>query len=281
MLEGRQYAVVQNDEVVFVGTRAACEKFRKGRSSFTVVSVDMGTLVGDKINEDAEKDVRAFGGFSKPSKMPGSAIGYPAKKACPLGKKLCDVPGSVCSQCYAQGGQYQFPVVRAAQDRRYHKLKSAMRTGAGEERWINGISTRLQAMRIPWFRWHDSGDLQNMQHLMMIFEVANRTPKMRHWIPTKELVLVRKFLENDGRIPDNVNIRISAPMIGQRITPAGMTTSSVSDPQGKENGKVVADPGFQCPATYEHDRPEKTKGRCMDCRACWERSVPNVDYELH
>jgi hypothetical protein len=57
------------------------------------------------------------GGLSKPSKMPGWAIGLPAAE-CKTGKKLVDVENSVCSGCYANKGCYVFAVVQAAQYKR-------------------------------------------------------------------------------------------------------------------------------------------------------------------
>jgi hypothetical protein len=228
---------------------------------------------------DAEREKQAFGGFSNPRKMPGKSIGYPAGLACPVGCRLGELPDSVCSSCYAMGGMYTFRTVKAAQMRRFEKLLLAMYSPEAAKAWIEGLSNRIRAMtRVPYFRWHDSGDIQNEVHFTMMMEVAANTPNIHHWVPTKEVAVVTR---SQVEIPDNVNIRISAPMVGQRIRVSGFTTSSVSDPQGKSNGKVVKDPGFMCPATYEHDRPERTRGKCMDCRACWERDVPNVDYELH
>ena len=60
------------------------------------------------------------GGLSKPSKMPGWAIGIPAAE-CKTGNKLKLIPNSVCSGCYAEKGCYVFAVVQAAQ---YKRLKA-------------------------------------------------------------------------------------------------------------------------------------------------------------
>ena len=55
--------------------------------------------------------------LSKPSKMPGFAIGIPAKE-CKTGAKLRKIKGSVCYGCYALKGCYVFPDVQAAQYKR-------------------------------------------------------------------------------------------------------------------------------------------------------------------
>ena len=56
------------------------------------------------------------GSLSKPSKMPGWAIGLPAKE-CKTGAKLQKVPGSVCFDCYALKGNYtRYKAIKAAQN---------------------------------------------------------------------------------------------------------------------------------------------------------------------
>jgi hypothetical protein len=47
--------------------------------------------------------LKLVGGLSKPSKMPGWAYGIPAKE-CKTGKKLQNIEGSTCYNCYALKG---------------------------------------------------------------------------------------------------------------------------------------------------------------------------------
>jgi len=115
------------------------------------------------------------GGLSKPNKMPGPSINLPAA-ACITGAKLANVQGSTCSGCYALKGRYRFPNVKEAMHRRLAKLH--------DPRWIDAMVTLIDKQ--PVFRWHDSGDLQSIQHLKNIFEVCKRTPGTLHWLPTRE-----------------------------------------------------------------------------------------------
>jgi hypothetical protein len=64
------------------------------------------------------------GSLSKPSKMPGYAYGLPAKE-CKTGKKLQEVKGSTCYNCYAMKGCYVFKVVQAAQYKRLEATREA------------------------------------------------------------------------------------------------------------------------------------------------------------
>ena len=107
------------------------------------------------------------GGLSKPGKMPGWSIGLPAKE-CNTGGKLQNVKGSVCNNCYALKGCYVFKIVQDAQYRRLKALK--------HELWVHAMTTLINNKKPDVFRWHDSGDVQSLDHLNKIFEVCKRTP---------------------------------------------------------------------------------------------------------
>jgi len=117
------------------------------------------------------------GGLSKPSKMPGWAYGLPAKE-CKTGSKLRQVKGSTCYDCYALKGCYVFKVVQDAQYRRLASIKHPLWTGA--------MSLLINSKKSKEFRWHDSGDVQDEDHLMKIFAVCKLTPETSHWMPTRE-----------------------------------------------------------------------------------------------
>ena len=122
------------------------------------------------------------GGLSSPSKMPGYAYNLPAWK-CVTGVKLQAVEGSVCSGCYAMKGRYRFQNVKDAMQRRLDRLH--------HPRWVDAMVTLIDQQ--PVFRWHDSGDLQSVQHLKNIFEVCNRTPGTMHWLPKCRAMSLMSF----------------------------------------------------------------------------------------
>ena len=136
----------------------------------------------------------------KAFKMPGWAYGLPAKE-CKTGSKLVKVPGSVCFDCYALKGCYVFKVVQAAQYKRLAAIRHPLWTGA--------MATIINSKKSKYFRWHDSGDVQDEDHLLKIFAVCKLTPTVKHWMPTRE-AWVKAFLSLK---PDNLVIRFSAPMV--------------------------------------------------------------------
>lgn len=203
------------------------------------------------------------GGLSKPSKMPGWAYGLPAAE-CLTGTRLRDVERSTCSECYAyERGAYAWRTVKAAYYRRLAAIERPL--------WAEAMAELITRKRQPHFRWHDSGDLQSVDHLAAIVKVCELTPDVRHWLPTREYRILAEYERGGGRYPPNLTVRASAHMIGGKAPSfhgRPITVSTVSDD----------------PATYPeaHRCPAPQQGNvCGDCRACWDRDVPHVDYHLH
>ena len=117
------------------------------------------------------------GSLSKPGKMPGWSIGIPAKE-CKTGSKLRKIKNSVCYDCYALKGCYVFKVV---QDAKYRRLKAIK-----DPQWVKAMAHLINSKKPDVFRWHDSGDVQDLDHLNKIYEVCKLTPSKRHWMPTRE-----------------------------------------------------------------------------------------------
>lgn len=199
------------------------------------------------------------GGLSKPSKMPWYSYSLPAL-ACRVGSMLRDIPNSVCSKCYAMKGRYQFPNVAAAMERRLTRMNISPIMWAGTMRELLARKARGQ---VQYFRWHDSGDLQHPAHLAAIMWIARELPHVKFWLPTKEYHLISANRKELAEI-DNLTVRVSAAKIGGTRTADDVFPTS----------SVGADTGFKCPA-YDNG------GKCGDCRACWDKTVLNVDYPLH
>ena len=192
------------------------------------------------------------GGLSKPNKMPGPSINLPAV-ACITGAKLVKVKGSTCSGCYALKGRYRFKNVRDAMQRRLDKLH--------DPRWIEAMVTLVTGQ--PVFRWHDSGDIQSVQHLKNIFEVCNQTPHTRHWLPTREARFLK--LMDPEVVPKNLKIVLSDHMNDQKTPPSWWPYTS---------GVTTDHEAVTCPAS-------KQGNKCRDCRKCWDRNTKRVIYGKH
>lgn len=200
------------------------------------------------------------GGLSKPSKMPGFAYSIPAQ-ACGVGSRLRNVQGSICSKCYALKGRYVFGNVKKALQRRLASLIHS--------EWVEAMAFQINQAGINVFRWHDSGDIQNLEHLERIAEVCRLTPDVRHWLPTREYAIVTAYKEKHGSFPDNLNIRLSAYMVD------GPLPEGAANRLGVTMSGVTSDPSkVSCPAY-------KQGGVCGSCRACWNKNEPVIFYPKH
>jgi hypothetical protein len=189
--------------------------------------------------------------LTRTSKMPGKSYSLPAW-ACQTGAKLRKVPTSPCFGCYALKGNYtRYPAIKAAQYRRLDSIKNPL--------WVEAMAIQIQ--RQKWFRWHDAGDLQSVDHLEKIFEVCRRTPNTQHWLPTQERQYI--LAVNPEEVPDNLIIRLSGAKVDGAAPKAWAHTST-----------VVTDGKPTCPSGTQG-------GKCLDCRACWNKDISNISYGKH
>ena len=223
-----------------------------------------------------EEALKIIGGsLSKPSKMPGFSIGLPAKE-CKTGSKLRQVKGSTCYDCYALKGCYVFKVVQDAQYRRLAAVSSPQ--------WVQAMPHLINSKKPDVFRWHDSGDVQDLDHLNKIYEVCRLTPTRRHWLPTREAWIK----EHVSRAPDNLIIRFSTPMIDQAAPASWSNTSTVSSLHSVNDcpafrtdkaGTVHSLEEFK--VMTKETKKDLDLGHCGSCRNCWNKEIKNISYGQH
>jgi hypothetical protein len=133
--------------------------------------------------------------------------------------------------------------------------------------WTPAMAVTIGKKEIEHFRWHDSGDVQSIEHLLNIVTVARNTPHTRHWRPTREYELVRAALREIIQFPENLVVRVSAHMIGDPAPSGFPNTSTV-------NAGRPSKVDYVCPT-------QKQGNRCGKCRACWTPEIETVEYPLH
>lgn len=207
-----------------------------------------------------------IGGLSNPSKMPWYSWSISAHD-CVTGSKLREIADSVCSKCYAMKGNYVFRNVKEAHARR--------KAGLANDRFVEAFVTALTLLyekqkKVPKenrFRWHDAGDLQDLEHLTRINSICEQTPFLVHYLPTKETGIVREWLKQGNVIAPNLFIKLSFPTIGGRFKDNPFPRVSFST-AGVEGDADL----FQCVAP-------KQGNQCLDCRACW--TTKRINYHVH
>ena len=193
------------------------------------------------------------------TKMPGTTYAVDAF-ACITGSKLAKVKGSICSGCYS----IRLQKIRPNVDQGYKKNLFKWQV-SNTSNWIDAMVFQILRAKVKEHRWFDSGDLQSLEMLEAIAEIARQTPGVKHWLPTKEYGIYAKYLKTNIE-PSNLVVRVSATMIDGNPSKVFKNTSTVH-----KNNKAI---GFECKA--------RTRGNaCGPCRACWDKRIKNVSYPKH
>jgi hypothetical protein len=151
---------------------------------------------------------------------------------------------------------FSFPTVQKAYYRNLEAINS--------DTWVYDMVLLItKKEKSGFFRWHTSGDIQSLQHLEKIIAICNATPKIKHWLPTRERAIINAYT---GILPDNLTIRLSSTMIDVLQDSNKFTTSTVH--------KNHAAFGQACIAP-------KQNGACLNCRSCWNKEIKNISYLQH
>ena len=209
-------------------------------------------------------------GISNTTKMPCQSFNLSAL-FCNVGKKLVDVKNSVCNGCYALKGRYR--MMETLHVKNHYKK---MNKFANIDLWIMSFTDYLtnhykttSKIDSGYFRWFDSGDIQNYKMLLAIVEICNNTPHIKHWLPTKEYSLIRRYKKEHGKFPKNLCVRVSAPMVDS-IMRGFNNTSSVSKTSQTTDTRYAK----TCHAAEQENK-------CAECRLCWNKSIKNITYKYH
>ena len=209
------------------------------------------------------------GTLTSTSKMPCKSYSLPTE-ACITGFKMSQIAGSICSSCYADKGFYKMYAnnIKPAQFSRLDSINS--------EYWVAGMVALISLDK--YFRWHDSGDLQSVEHLEKIVQVALLTPNCMHWLPTREYSIIKAYIRKHGRdsIPNNLKIRLSAMYPDKKVvipvSLQGIANVTVSNVHTSLASLKSNDLGNACKASDQG-------GECGDCRLCWTDKP--VSYLMH
>jgi hypothetical protein len=170
------------------------------------------------------------------------------------------VKGSICSVCYALKGNYaRYKATKAAMEFRFASLTRSD--------WVNTMVELIaRKEKSGYFRWHDSGDLQSVEHLTNIVEIAKRIPHIKFWLPTREYNIVSDYIKAHRRFPENLTVRLSGLMLD------GLPPNARQNPHCLPTSGAVKE-GYNCPASEQGNK-------CLDCRLCWDSTV-HVNYRKH
>ena len=192
--------------------------------------------------------------LNKTSKMNCFSFSLDARN-CVTGSKLRKIKGSVCSKCYALKNRYTTTTVQ--------KNREMNLIHFNDKHFVERMAFKIINDR--YFRWFDSGDLPNLEGLKKIVRIAELTPNTKHWLPTREIKIVKDYLKNNT-FPKNLVVRVSAPMIDGQPPKGFKNTSTVH----KDKDPI----GFDCVSRFQNNQ-------CLSCTACWDKRIKNISYKAH
>jgi hypothetical protein len=133
--------------------------------------------------------------------------------------------------------------------------------------WVSEMVAELDNDR--YFRWFDSGDMYDIRLARKMLKVMERTPWVRHWLPTRmhKFDKFKAVIAKMELLP-NVVVRLSSDGV-QGETIQGATTSTIIQTIAHRQPNMTV-----CEA-YERD------GKCGTCRACWDKNTAVIAYVAH
>jgi hypothetical protein len=184
---------------------------------------------------------------------------------------MAKLKGSICATCYADKGFYKMyeRTIKPSQFARLDAVLEAMQDPAKAQLWVSAMVAHIGSD--AYFRHHDSGDLQGLNHLELIVSLCRATPDTRHWLPTREYGIVKAFIAKHGKLPSNLTVRLSAMYPDEPVKiPASL--------QGVE-GVTASNVHSKAKPIGEACKAPSQGGSCGSCRACWSDVV--VSYAMH
>jgi len=196
---------------------------------------------------------------SKTSKLGTKSWSLQAIETCPgsVGADGQLVPA--CSGCYATTGCYNFPDTKA--------VRADNKAAWQETDWVELMKKELKKQ--THFRWFDSGDMYSIGLAEKMYQVMLETPATKHWLPTRmaKFPKFQSILAKMQALP-NVMVRFSSDNVDGTYT------------KGLHGSTILPDASMADSNTFVCSAPSQG-GKCLDCRACYDKSVPVVGYIAH
>ena len=163
-----------------------------------------------------------------------------------------------CKGCYAKQGNYRFSNVK--KPRLFNQLDWV------RDDWVDDMVKALSNDRF--FRWFDSGDMYSIKLAEKMYQVMQLTPWVSHWLPTRmaKFAKFQTILEKMKALP-NVMVRFSSDAVDGTLSP--------------EHGSTILPANAPVPAGVTECKAPEQGGKCLDCRACYNKEVPVIGYRAH
>lgn len=197
--------------------------------------------------------------LSKTSKLGTFSWSLQAVETCPGAVGANGQLVDACSGCYATTGMYNFPGVKAP--------RAANKEDWKREGFVADFIAALKKQ--THFRWFDSGDMYSLELAEKMLAIMEGTPTTKHWLPTRmhKFPKFQSIIAKMAALP-NVMVRPSSDAVD------GTYTKGV-------HGSTIIPEGKPTPAGVTLCTAPEQGGKCLTCRACYDKQVPVIGYVAH
>ena len=170
------------------------------------------------------------------------------------------------SGCYACKGRQQMMSVQGAYYRNFRLYND------DPDNFFEQVYYKVKFSGLPKVRWFDSGDIYDYEFLERMVELCKRTPNTNHMAFTKKYELVNEYINENGKLPDNLNIMFSAwDKFWEVPNPHGLGVAYV-DFNDKRLNPDIPQNAFVCPGR---------ESTCSACGVCWSKKAKAVVFHQH
>ena len=170
------------------------------------------------------------------------------------------------SACYACKGRQQMMNVQGAYYRNFRLYND------DPDNFFEQVYYKVKFSGLPKVRWFDSGDIYDYEFLERMVELCKRTPNTNHMAFTKKYELVNEYINENGKLPDNLNIMFSAwDKLWEVPNPHGLGVAYV-DFNDKRLNPDIPQNAFVCPGR---------ESTCSACGVCWSKKAKAVVFHQH
>ena len=178
----------------------------------------------------------------------------------------CRTDAPCKNTCYACKGVQQIAVVQGAY---YRNLRLYY---DDPYNFFNQIYYKIKFSGLPKVRWFDSGDIADAEFFNRMVELCKRTPTVKHMACTKKYEIVNEYIDQNGKLPDNLNIMFSAwDKLWEVPNPHGLGVAYVDFNDKRLNPEFPKN-AFVCPGK---------ESTCSACGACFNKRLKAVVFHEH
>lgn len=171
--------------------------------------------------------------------------------------------------CYCMKGTQQMATVQGAYYRNYRLYHNDP-----VDFWTQ-VQFKLAHCGLPKMRYFDAGDLPDYAFIDGMVATAKKFSEMKFMAFTKKYFLVNQWIDNNGNLPDNLNIIFSAwDKDWEVLNPHHMPVAYV-DFKDSEKTPVLPEKYQTCP-----NQKDKTI-TCSMCGKCWRKDLGAVVFKQH